>query len=412
VNYYNENDLKAAAWLRELIAAGELPPGIVDERSIADVRKSDLDGYTQFHTFCGIGGWPLALKLAGWPEDQPVWTGSCPCQPFSQSGAGQVDKDERHLWPDFRAAIAECRPPVIFGEQVSGKDGRIWLAGVRADLEALGYGLGAVDTCAAGIGAPHIRQRLYWMAYAKHAERWPKYHEHEEAHRRNRLGGSSTAGRLADAKGERRQHESQVVGVDAEVPRPTESQFGVGGDSHTRRLADPQSGGLGINGSAPGSCGHVDERGEIERLANTNGGITGRGELQSGGKHGLIAQNGKPVERVGDTDGSRSQGRGLQPRSDAGQRSPWSSGFEIVHCTDGKQRKFERGTFPLAYGVPQGVVSGGDPSLSEVQNTKEARVMRLRGYGNAIVPQVAAQFIMACMDVLRFDLNSCDSKTQ
>lgn len=88
MHYYNENDPKAAAWLRELIRCGHIPFGYVDTRSICDVRADELVRYVQCHFFAGIGGWPLALKLAGWPGDRPVWTGSCPCQPFSAAGKG------------------------------------------------------------------------------------------------------------------------------------------------------------------------------------------------------------------------------------------------------------------------------------------------------------------------------------
>ena len=76
--YYNENDPFVAAWLRELIADGLIAKGEVDERSITDVRPGDLAGYDQCHFFAGIGGWSLALRLAGWPDDRPVGTGSCP----------------------------------------------------------------------------------------------------------------------------------------------------------------------------------------------------------------------------------------------------------------------------------------------------------------------------------------------
>jgi DNA (cytosine-5)-methyltransferase 1 len=164
VNYYNDNNPYAADWLRSLIAEGLIPSGDVDERSIVDVKGPDLDGYTQHHFFAGIGGWPLALQLAGWPSTRPVFTGSCPCQPFSTAGKGDGESDERHLWPEFRRLISECRPDVVFGEQVASQLGRTWSAGVRADLESLAYAVGVVDISAASLGAPHIRQRLYWVA--------------------------------------------------------------------------------------------------------------------------------------------------------------------------------------------------------------------------------------------------------
>lgn len=164
MNYYNEFDPHAAAWLRELISENLIPQGHVDTRSITEVSPADLSGFTQCHFFAGIGGWSEALRLAGWPADRPVWTGSCPCQPLSCAGLGKGHADERHLWPAFYRLIAECRPPTVFGEQVASRDGREWLAGVRADLEGVGYAVGAADLCAAGVGAPHIRQRLCWVA--------------------------------------------------------------------------------------------------------------------------------------------------------------------------------------------------------------------------------------------------------
>jgi len=165
--YYNEWDPFAAQWLRNLAAAGEVSAGIVDETSITEVRPDDVTGYERAHFFAGIGGWEYALRLAGWPGDRPVWTGSCPCQPFSAAGKRGGNMDARHLWPNFLALIRACKPATIFGEQVASADGRVWLDGVRADLEALGYEVGAADLCAAGVSAPHIRQRLYWVAYAK-----------------------------------------------------------------------------------------------------------------------------------------------------------------------------------------------------------------------------------------------------
>jgi DNA (cytosine-5)-methyltransferase 1 len=164
--YYNEHDPFAAQWLRNLAGAGLIPAGDVDERSVTDVRADDLRGYTACHFFAGISGWPLALGLAGWPDDRPVWTGSCPCQPFSTAGQGAGAKDDRHLWPSWFDLISECKPSVVFGEQVEAAIGWGWLDAVLADLEDQGYAAGAAVLPACGVGAPHVRRRVFWAAVA------------------------------------------------------------------------------------------------------------------------------------------------------------------------------------------------------------------------------------------------------
>jgi DNA (cytosine-5)-methyltransferase 1 len=162
--YYNEWDPYPAAWLRNLIAAGHLPPGDVDTRSITDVQPEDLRGYGHCHFFAGIGGWPLAARLAGWPLDRPLWTGSCPCQPFSRAGAQAGDDDERHLWPDQLRLLRACRPPVWLGEQVADAIGAGWLDGVMADLDRIDYAGRAVSLPACAVDAPHARDRLWILA--------------------------------------------------------------------------------------------------------------------------------------------------------------------------------------------------------------------------------------------------------
>jgi DNA (cytosine-5)-methyltransferase 1 len=260
--YYNDFDKNACQWIKNLISAGHLPPGDVDDRSILDVRPDDLRGYTQVHFFAGLGGWPYALKLAGWDEARPVWTGSCPCQPFSNAGRKAGFDDERHLWPAFRGLIDECSPPVVFGEQVASRLGREWLSGVRVDLEAMGYACGAADISSAVVGAPHSRQRLWWVAHAC-------------GNRRARL-------------------EKQV-------------DSGHGEAVHARPPADARDGV------------------EVQRQA----------------------------------------------------RDPWGD-YDFVAGLDGRLRRIEPGTFPVADGVP-------------------GRVGKLRAYGNAIVPQVAQAWIEAYM---------------
>ncbi len=162
--YYNEFDPQKAAWLRELIKRNLIAPGEVDERSIKDVNASELVGYTQCHFFAGIGIWSYALRLAGWADNRAVWTGSCPCPSFSGAGKGEGFADARHLWPDWHRLIRECRPPVVFGEQVAAAIGHGWLDLVCGEMEAEKYAIAAAVLGAHSAGAPHIRQRLYFCA--------------------------------------------------------------------------------------------------------------------------------------------------------------------------------------------------------------------------------------------------------
>ncbi len=214
--YYNEHDKFAAASLRNLISAGHIADGDVDERSIVDVRPDDLLGFTQVHFFAGIGVWSYALRRAGWPDDRPVWTGSCPCQPFSAAGKGNGFADERHLWPAFHHLIGQCRPDIVFGEQVASKDGLAWLDLVQADLEGTGYASGAVDLCAAGVGAPHIRQRLWWvgerLADANDAGPQGRWQPRRERASERAAGAGGVVGGLADAHGRDASAERQQRG--------------------------------------------------------------------------------------------------------------------------------------------------------------------------------------------------------
>lgn len=161
---YSDNDPHAAQWMRNLIEAGLISKGDVDETDIRELEPERLRGVRRFHAFAGIGGWDYALRLAGWPEEREVWTGSCPCQPFSAAGKAAGVCDERHLWPAFRDLIAERRPQSVVGEQVAGADGKYWMAGVRADLEALGYAVWTARLDARIVGARQKRVRFYWAA--------------------------------------------------------------------------------------------------------------------------------------------------------------------------------------------------------------------------------------------------------
>lgn len=199
--WFNDIEPFPCQWIRN-----HFPAAIVDQRDIKDISATELKGITRAHFFAGIGGWEVALNLAGFPDDFEVWTGSCPCQPFSNAGKRKGFDDARHLWPIWLQLISECKPPIIIGEQVSSKNGRLWISRVQADLEKLGYLFGVLDLCAAGLGAPHIRQRLYWMAYSTSPRfDWRKHHSpefSEEWGRNSQSKRQSIIGWLGDPSNE------------------------------------------------------------------------------------------------------------------------------------------------------------------------------------------------------------------
>jgi len=359
---YNEIEPYAADWLRNLVVAGHVAPGAVDARSIRELQPADLANVTQAHFFAGIGVWSYALRLAGWPDSVPVWTGSCPCQPFSAAGKRGGFSDERHLWPEWFRLIRQCRPPVIFGEQVASPDGLGWFDSVSSDLEAEGYAVGASDLCVAGVGGPHIRQRLYFVAYAMSAGRpaWRASTGDRQATRSGIIGG------LADAdKAGLRELGLGGLSGDGRSPRGHDAD----GRGTARLVGDSCGKGGGRNG---GAGSRAQAQGDSQRL------VDGRLGDQpfAPGANGLMgdADNAGPQGRGGDRDGSDKL-----PARASGLAGFWADA-EWIYCTDNKWRAVEPGTQPLAHGTAN-------------------RVGKLRAYGNAISAPVAATFIRAVMEV-------------
>ena len=242
--FYNEIDPFTAQWLRNLIDAGHIAPGVVDERSIWDISPNDLHGYTQCHFFAGIGVWSHALRSAGWPDDRPVWTASCPCQPFSAAGKGAGTSDERHAWPAVLWLAQARRPRTLFGEQVSSKDGLGWFDIVQADLDGEGYTVSGLDTCAAGVGAPHRRQRLYFVADADNAERREDGAAGNDSHREDsrwseKAGRSRQCGEVSSVGDSRR------LNIRGERAEGTEAQGRVEGEARERQRGAPHDCGAG-----------------------------------------------------------------------------------------------------------------------------------------------------------------------
>ena len=382
--YYNEIDPFAAQWLRNLIAAGHIAPGEVDERSIEDVTPDDLRGFTQCHFFAGIGVWSHSLRLAGWPDNKPVWTGSCPCQPFSTAGKGDGFADERHLWPAFNHLISECRPQHVFGEQVAAGSANAWFDLVQADLEGLGYAFGLVPFTSAGIGAPHIRERAYWVANADSVISDRRGNVRASGRDEYSNGGDDV--RLADANHDRQQP-GQGIGsrckcADQRIDIRRNRQNGGLGNANVTRLE-----GFGGNDCAAGregTTGPTAAPGVPDGLANTTGQL-----------HHQCNDGANECGRQGDTEQNRMGGEPVRALEVNGF---WRDADWLL-CRDGKWRPVEPGTFPLVDGAASRLVRK-QPSVARLARmASRNRTGRLKGYGNAINAQAAAAFIRAYMGV-------------
>ncbi|MEO6382004.1 MAG: DNA cytosine methyltransferase [Nitrobacter sp.] len=336
--YYNENDKDAAAWLAELIKEGHVAPGVVDQRSIIDVRPADLAGFQQCHFFAGIGGWSPALRTAGWSDDREVWTGSCPCQPFSSAGKQKGFADDRHLWPIWRELIRERRPSIVFGEQVASATA--WLGLVRSDLEAMDYAVGAMPIQAASAGADHLRDRFWLVGHDQSERRGERRPEHEVRSWWPAVAGDGGALDMADAGSGRLRGSGEGQG---EQPRRTE----VVGTGNTGVMADSDD---------TGSQGRSVLR---ERADQRSSGQDGVADAKSQRGNGCEDSAGTPGRHVAQGD----------------REHDWVTG------ADGKARRVKPGVRLLVNGFP-------------------SRVGLLRGFGNAIDYRPAAAFIEAACEAI------------
>lgn len=397
-NFYNEIDSYAAQWLRNLIAAGHIAPGVVDERSIVDIDPGELRQYTQCHFFAGIGVWSYALRRAGWPDDRSVWTGSCPCQPFSAAGKRKGHEDERHLWPAWARLIRECRPDSILGEQVSGPDGLAWLDAVCTDLEDSRYTVGAVIATAAGVGAPHGRHRIYFMAHT-----WGSGRDQAIARDAGAKGqaqpdrhdalGHRSSGALAYTGGAGAARFGQHSGQGAAARRVLAGSGGSGGVDDAGRLGrgagrDDDDGHDGIIAPAAGHAGGLGDYSSIgpSAWAREQGGQNRAVEPE---RSGPAVSLDHPAEQGlalwGDhQDPGRVVGHEGSAAGGTGPVNGFWADAEWVLCRDPKGprwRPIEPGSFPVVDGA-------------------SSRVGRLRAYGNGLCAETAVSFVRAAKDLM------------
>lgn len=425
--YYNEFDPFAAAWLRELIKAGAITDGDVDERNIEDVCPDDLRGYTRWHLFAGLGAWDYALNQAKW-GDRKVLTCSAPCQPFSSAGKGEGTSDERHLWPTAFHIISQLKAPIIFGEQVSSAINHGWWDLVEDDLAGIGYEVGQKDFPACSVGAFHKRQRLYFVGERKdeladpeHTIWRPESETNFNSYRRDGFRRSGDPRDMVKPSGERCRETQDSGGR-------SEERIGDSGESGSLEHSPSdgweswgtESGGRGVvcgcESSFPaheGFVGHADDTGPQGLVLGRNG----AGERIVGAP-GVV--DASPL------DDSQSARRGIQyPKnigssdaqvntsSDASNSGIDGSGFFVdwnspiwLWCRDGKYRAVERATERELESLAPGFAAdmgfmcdeSGNGFISPLIEKGKNRVGRLRGYGNALCAKAAQVFIESYLE--------------
>lgn len=311
-------------------------------------------------------------KLPGGVQTSLFGLEAPPCQPFSGAGKNEGFGDKRHLWPAWLKLIRKCRPNVIAGEQVASAIGHGWLDLVSAGLEEEGYAVGAAIIGAHSVGAPHIRQRLYWVADAQRGTA-----------ERQRFDLDAAALR---AQGEARQQRVRADAGDggsncmADAMQPGRSEWrSVAGNGQT----------AGRGGMGDSDCGGLkDGRRQTTDEPPESGERTLCMEHASGAG---FQGHGRLVE-IRDSEGSEEANR------DDRKGCFWDDGEWRVGA-DGKARLIKPGIEPMAYGV------FGRMAIMRAARVGEAtpkehwynREGALKGFGNAIVPQAAAAFIRAYM---------------
>ena len=285
-------------------------------------------------------------ELANDPErlvpDCDILTAGYPCQPFSVAGKQKGTEDDRHIWPFIFRIVAQKRPTWCVFENVHGHIA-MGLDQVLADLESEGYSTRTFVVPACGVNAPHKRDRLWIVAYSNSDDG------------RN---GSSTK---SQGRQSRMEHRSGSQRQPIQEPN--------------KNVADTT-----ILGSQEHGHGKPDEFVHVsEDVADTNNArqssSSGRGQNSWNEEGHDIGRSG---ENVADTSGEGSQGR-LSGRSDSERQS-------FVG---------QSGCSSSTYGQSGEDWWAVEPNVRRVAHGIPKRVDRIKGLGNAIVPQIAMNIGLA-----------------
>jgi len=338
------------------------------------------DEKTHLDLFSGIGGFALAAKWNGyrtvgfcdnepyaqavlkkhWPDvpchkdirevrgelyaGVTLLTGGFPCQPFSVAGKQRGKDDNRYLWPEMLRVIQEAKPAWIIGENVAGIV-NLALDQVCADLEGQGYEVEPIIVPACAVDAPHRRDRVWIVAHSK-----------LHGNQRTEQGINAEADCLAEGFGTKDCSTWESIGTSKQQRRETEQRHDDVADSVS--LSE-----RGAHGSKEWGC------------------VRGRKDEDISQRNEMGRNSSDSRENVADAVSQRGCGGNSKREyaEDAGKSS--------------------RDSWDNSRGVATWLV---EPNVGRVANGIPNRSHRLKGLGNAIVPQVASE-IIRCINKIMED---------
>jgi DNA (cytosine-5)-methyltransferase 1 len=345
-------------------------------------------------------------------ESPEIITGGFPCQPFSVAGSRKGTDDNRHLWPEMFRIIKEFKPRWIIGENVRGivsiQDGLVFET-VCTDLESEGYEVQTFNIPAVGVGAPHKRERIWIVANSRCSIRREQssrnsesigsrtFKETERSTDTSKITGSSErAETMADT-------ESKRTGENNERLRSRTS--GISGREGTTRIQEDVAN--SNTGNVEAGCERqrrIREENTKERQSNN---VTGSSEVMANTNESISRERqifGNPNDKG--RGASETRRESLQPEDRQTRTDNLGSGSEVMANTNSERQQEqcrpksiqEEGN-ELECSSSQ---SGGnfwdiEPDVGRVVNGLPGRVHRLKGLGNAIVPQIAEEIGRAIM---------------
>jgi DNA (cytosine-5)-methyltransferase 1 len=361
----------------------------MEERIINHFRHGSL--------FSGIGGFDLAAEWMGWEnifhcEWMPfprkvlnhywpnsisyeditktdfsihrgtidILTGGFPCQPYSAAGKRLGKEDERHLWPHMLRAIREIEPTFVVGENVRGLtnwNGGVVFEEVCSDLEACGYEVQPLLLPACAIGAPHRRDRVWFVAYSKNSRHYKKLRKE-----------------CSDGEWELLQNKSGRSEMGSEIERC--SREWPTSDSNSWRLERSEE--IGWNSINAEWEGKFRTSSDSDGSEQTNNEGTNRTEADQ-----IWRQNESDVLGELCSDGMASDSDGI------GRNKTFRKSKRESNVNDKNSIRNDWQNFPT-----QSPICGGDdgiPNQLDGITFPNWRKESIKGYGNAIVPQLAYQ---------------------